>query len=461
MCILNHCSAQTKFFQTGFTDAVFPVHLTRKLVLSGILLSFLLSSFFLYSVPFAFSQETSDPDFQESFEEDPLTESDPDLGLEEDPLTETSPDLGMDEDPLAETNPDLGVEEDPLVESGSDLDMDEDPLAEESSQIGQEETPNFDESEIQESETQEAEQEEYQPKITFSHEVKTLLGGTETKGLSVLEPLLSEIKELRFVSTYEQSVKVQTSPRMYNYFRLSVSFSQNYELNKKRIFDGFASLREIYSNYRVGNHQIRYGTQIFGLGKVDLDKVINGIMVAKKVGLKIKINTVALKEINDDEILNLVNWCGENKFSLTFIEVMPMGEIGEKRSNQYMPLTEVKSLIQTKYSITEDSLRTGGPARYVHCHETDQKIGFITPHTHNFCELCNRVRITCTGEMYMCLGQQDKADLKIPLRKSENDQLLKDVIYEAISRKPKGHDFVIERKENEQFVPRHMNVTGG
>ena len=193
----------------------------------------------------------------------------------------------------------------------------------------------------------------------------------------------------------------------------------------------------------------------------DLDKVINGIMVAKKAGLKIKINVVALKGINDNEILNLVNWCGENKFSLTFIEVMPMGEIGEKRADQYMPLTEVKSLIQTKYSLTEDSLRTGGPARYVHCHETDQKIGFITPHTHNFCELCNRVRITCTGEMYMCLGQQDKADLKTPLRKSENDQLLKDVIYEAISRKPKGHDFVIERKENEQFVPRHMNVTGG
>jgi len=193
----------------------------------------------------------------------------------------------------------------------------------------------------------------------------------------------------------------------------------------------------------------------------NLDKVINGIMVAKKAGLKIKINMVALKGINDNEILNLVNWCGENKFALTFIEVMPMGEIGEKRADQYMPLTEVKSLIQTKYSLTEDSLRTGGPAKYLHCHETDQKIGFITPHTHNFCELCNRVRITCIGEMYMCLGQQDKADLKTPLRKSENDQLLKDAIYEAISRKPKGHDFIIERKENEKFVPRHMNVTGG
>jgi len=193
----------------------------------------------------------------------------------------------------------------------------------------------------------------------------------------------------------------------------------------------------------------------------DFDKVIQGIMVAKKAGLKIKINTVALKGINDNEILDLVHWCGENKFALTFIEVMPMGEIGEKRADQYMPLTDVRNLIQTKYSLTEDPLRTGGPARYVHCHETDQKIGFITPHTHNFCEMCNRVRITCTGVMYMCLGQQDKVDLKTPLRKSENNQLLKNSIYEAISRKPKGHDFVIERKQDEKFVPRHMNVTGG
>jgi cyclic pyranopterin phosphate synthase len=193
----------------------------------------------------------------------------------------------------------------------------------------------------------------------------------------------------------------------------------------------------------------------------DFDKVIQGIMAAKKGGLKIKINTVALKGINDNEILDLVHWCGENKFALTFIEVMPMGEMGEKRADQYMPLTDVRNLIQTKYSLTDDPLRTGGPARYVHCHETDQKIGFITPHTHNFCEMCNRVRITCTGEMYMCLGQQDKADLKTPLRKSENNQLLKNAIYEAISRKPKGHDFVIERRQDEKFVPRHMNVTGG
>ena len=193
----------------------------------------------------------------------------------------------------------------------------------------------------------------------------------------------------------------------------------------------------------------------------DFDKVVKGIMAAKNVGLKIKINTVALKGINDNEILDLVNWCGENKFALTFIEVMPMGEIGEKRIDQYMPLTEVRSLIQTRYSITDNPLKTGGPAKYVHCHETNQKIGFITPLTHNFCETCNRVRITCTGKMYMCLGQEDKEDLKKPLRESENDDLLKKVIYKAILRKPKGHDFVIERKKDEKFVPRHMNVTGG
>ena len=193
----------------------------------------------------------------------------------------------------------------------------------------------------------------------------------------------------------------------------------------------------------------------------NLNKVIKGIFAAKKAGLKIKINTVALKGINDNEILSLVNWCGENKFSLTFIEVMPMGEVGEKRVNQFMPLTDVRDLIQTKYSITKDPLRTAGPATYVHCHETDQKIGFITPNTHNFCELCNRVRVTCTGEMYMCLGQQDKADLKAPLRKSENNEILKNTIHKAILRKPKGHDFIIERKKEEKFVPRHMNVTGG
>ena len=193
----------------------------------------------------------------------------------------------------------------------------------------------------------------------------------------------------------------------------------------------------------------------------DFDKVMRGIYAAKKVGMKVKINSVALKNINDNEILNLVNWCGENKFSLTFIEVMPMGEIGEKRYNQFMPLTEVKNLIQTKYSIVKDSMKTSGPATYVHCHETDQKIGFITPLTHNFCESCNRVRITCTGLMYMCLGQEDKEDLITPMRTSAKNELLKEVIHQAILRKPKGHDFVIDRKKGEKIVPRHMSVTGG
>jgi len=193
----------------------------------------------------------------------------------------------------------------------------------------------------------------------------------------------------------------------------------------------------------------------------DFEQVMRGIYAAKKTGMKVKINAVALKGINDNEILDLVNWCGENKFSLTFIEVMPMGEIEEKRFNQFMPLTDVKNCIQSKYSLSKDSYKTGGPATYVHCHETDQKIGFITPLTHNFCELCNRVRITCTGQMYMCLGQEDKEDLINPLRKSTKNDLLKDTIYKAISRKPKGHDFIIEREKEEKFVPRHMNVTGG
>ena len=184
-------------------------------------------------------------------------------------------------------------------------------------------------------------------------------------------------------------------------------------------------------------------------------------MLQKKVGMQVKINAVALKNVNDNEILNLVNWCGKNKFSITFIEVMPMGEIDEKRFNQFMPLTEVKNIIQTKYSITNDIMKTGGPATYVHCHETDQKIGFITPFTHNFCETCNRVRVTCTGQMYMCLGQEDKEDLITPLRASQSNDLLKEVIKNAILRKPKGHDFVIDREKEEKIVPRHMSVTGG
>ena len=184
------------------------------------------------------------------------------------------------------------------------------------------------------------------------------------------------------------------------------------------------------------------------MGDGELQEGQNWEAIMYAAGKKVD-NLIATIDLNEKQIDGPTN------------EVMPMGDIGEKRYNQFMPLTDVKKLIQTKYSLTNDSYKTSGPATYVHCHETDQKIGFITPHTHNFCESCNRVRITCTGEMYMCLGQQDKADLKTPLRKSNNNDFLKETIYEAISRKPKGHDFVIERKKDEKFVPRHMTVTGG
>ena len=296
MCLLNRYSAQTEYSPTGSPEAAIFTLLTMKQVLPVSLLSFLFSLAFILIVPPAFPQEKNDSGFQESLEEDPLAELDADLGLEEDPLAESDADLGLEEDPLAESDADLGLEEDPFAESDVDLGLEEDPLAESDAGLGLEEDPLADTDfdlglegtpEIEEEETEEQieEQVDFPPRVTFSHEVKTMLGGSETRGLSILDPLLSEIKELRFVSTYDQSVKVQTSPRMYNYFRLSISFSQNYEIKKKRIFDGFASIREIYSNYRVGSHQLRYGTQIFGLGKVDLDKVIDVLHMNNIMGL--------------------------------------------------------------------------------------------------------------------------------------------------------------------------------
>ena len=296
MCLLNRYSAQTEYSPTGSPEAAIFTLLTMKQVLPVSLLSFLFSLAFILIVPPAFPQEKNDSGFQESLEEDPLAELDADLGLEEDPLAESDADLGLEEDPLAESDADLGLEEDPFAESDVDLGLEEDPLAESDAGLGSEEDPLADTDfdlglegtpEIEEEETKEQieEQVDFPPRVTFSHEVKTMLGGSETRGLSILDPLLSEIKELRFVSTYDQSVKVQTSPRMYNYFRLSISFSQNYEIKKKRIFDGFASIREIYSNYRVGSHQLRYGTQIFGLGKVDLDKVIDVLHMNNIMGL--------------------------------------------------------------------------------------------------------------------------------------------------------------------------------
>ena len=273
MCLLNRYSAQTEYSPTGSPEAAIFTLLTMKQVLPVLLLSFLFSLAFILIVPPAFPQEKNDSGFQERLEEDPLAELDADLGLEEDPLAESDADLGLEEDPFAESDVDLGLEEDPLAESDAGLGSEEDPLADTDFDLGLEGTPEIEE------------QVDFPPRVTFSHEVKTMLGGSETRGLSILDPLLSEIKELRFVSTYDQSVKVQTSPRMYNYFRLSISFSQNYEIKKKRIFDGFASIREIYSNYRVGSHQLRYGTQIFGLGKVDLDKVIDVLHMNNIMGL--------------------------------------------------------------------------------------------------------------------------------------------------------------------------------
>jgi cyclic pyranopterin phosphate synthase len=193
-----------------------------------------------------------------------------------------------------------------------------------------------------------------------------------------------------------------------------------------------------------------------------LDKVMEGIAAAKAAGLRIKINTVALRGVNDDEFHRLVEWCGAEGHDLTFIEVMPMGEIGEgARLEQYMPLSMVRAKLNERWTLNDTDERTGGPARYARCAETGGRVGFITPLTHSFCESCNRVRLTCTGTLYMCLGQADAADLRAPLRASEDDTLLMTAIDEAISRKPKGHDFVIDRRRHGPAVSRHMSVTGG
>ncbi|BAE48957.1 GTP 3',8-cyclase MoaA [Paramagnetospirillum magneticum] len=191
-----------------------------------------------------------------------------------------------------------------------------------------------------------------------------------------------------------------------------------------------------------------------------LDQVLDGIMAAKAAGLAVKINTVALKGGNEDEHEHLVEWCGRHGFDLTFIETMPMGDIHSDRTEQYLPLSLVRSRLEQRFTLSEIDYRTGGPARYVRVAETGGRIGFITPMTHNFCETCNRVRVTCTGTLYMCLGQEDAADLRTPLRASEGDQLLEAAIAEAISRKPKGHDFIIDR-DSRPAVSRHMSVTGG
>lgn len=192
-----------------------------------------------------------------------------------------------------------------------------------------------------------------------------------------------------------------------------------------------------------------------------LEQVLAGIGAAQEAGLRIKINAVALKGINDDELDRMVAWCGEQGHDLTIIEVMPMGDIGRQRVDQYLPISLVRAGLKRRWTLEDVDHTTGGPARYVRVKETGGLVGFITPLTHNFCESCNRVRLTCTGTLYMCLGQEDAADLRAPLRQSDDDALLDRAIHAAIARKPKGHDFVIDRRHAPRSVSRHMSVTGG
>jgi len=193
-----------------------------------------------------------------------------------------------------------------------------------------------------------------------------------------------------------------------------------------------------------------------------LDQVLSGIDAAQAVGLKIKINAVALKGVNDDEFPSLIEWAHGRGMDLTLIEVMPLGEIGDSaRIDQYLPLSIVRARLANRFTLEDLDYRSGGPARYVRVAETGGRLGFITPLTHNFCESCNRVRVTCTGTLYMCLGQEDAADLRKPLRASEANDLLFAAIDEAISRKPKGHDFIIDRRHRRPALARHMSVTGG
>ena len=193
-----------------------------------------------------------------------------------------------------------------------------------------------------------------------------------------------------------------------------------------------------------------------------LPQVLEGIEAAKTAGLRVKINTVALKGFNEAELFDLLDWCAKEDHDLTFIEVMPMGEMGEElRLDQYWPLKDLRARLAERFTLSDLTERTGGPARYVRIEETGQKVGFITPLTHNFCESCNRVRVTCTGELFMCLGQEDMADLRAPLRAAPDDALLEHAIRAAIARKPKGHDFDYSRQKVAGQVSRHMSHTGG
>ncbi|NGM22309.1 GTP 3',8-cyclase MoaA [Roseomonas stagni] len=193
-----------------------------------------------------------------------------------------------------------------------------------------------------------------------------------------------------------------------------------------------------------------------------IEPTLDGIFASKAAGLHVKINAVAMKGVNEGEFDRMLAWCGEHGFDLCLIETMPLGEIDGSRNDQYLPLSTVRTRLRQNWTLEETDYSTGGPARYYRVKETGARIGFITPLTHNFCESCNRVRVTCTGTLYMCLGQDDAADLRKPLRDSTlDDEGLKEAILEAISRKPRGHDFVIDRQTRAPAVARHMSVTGG
>ena len=193
----------------------------------------------------------------------------------------------------------------------------------------------------------------------------------------------------------------------------------------------------------------------------ELSKVLAGIDAAQEADLSIKINMVALRGLNEDEIAPMMEWAHGRGMDMTLIETMPMGEIDGDRAEQYLPLSVVRAELEERFTLEDSGYRTGGPARYVRVRETGGRLGFITPLTHNFCESCNRVRLTCTGTLYMCLGQNDAADLCSPLRASQDDRLLHATIDEAISRKPKGHDFIIDRRHDRPAVARPMSLTGG
>ncbi len=192
-----------------------------------------------------------------------------------------------------------------------------------------------------------------------------------------------------------------------------------------------------------------------------LNQVKRGLAAATKAGLNIKINTVVLKDFNEDQFSRLVGWCGKRGYDITFIETMPLGDIGRDRITQYLPVSQVRKILEKDWTLKDNDYSSGGPSRYTSVAETGQFVGFISPLSHNFCATCNRIRVTCTGKLFMCLGQEDNADLRAPLRTSEGNELLHSIIDDAISRKPKSHEFVIEPGNSSPALNRHMSVTGG